>query len=94
MDNRVMAKHVIHVSDAEAASDFASLLERVGTGTEIVIEYDARPVTVLHAAEPVRRTQKCDAHGRQSSKLLLLLGLLFRRLLCFLRHGMAPVLTD
>lgn len=56
MDNRVMAKHVIHVSDAEAASDFASLLERVGTGTEIVIEYDARPVTVLHAAEPVRRT--------------------------------------
>jgi hypothetical protein len=46
------------------------------------------------AAEPTRRTQKCDAYGRQSLELLLLLGLLFRRLLCFLRHGMAPVLTD
>ncbi len=51
-----MAKHVIHVSDAEAANDFASLLERVRTGAEIVIEHDARPVAVLHAAEPVRRT--------------------------------------
>jgi hypothetical protein len=46
------------------------------------------------AAELIRRTQKCDAHGRQSLKLLLLLRFLFRRLLCFLRHGMAPVLTD
>jgi antitoxin (DNA-binding transcriptional repressor) of toxin-antitoxin stability system len=56
MYNQVMAKHVIHISDAEAASDFASLLERVRTGTEIVIEHDARRVAVLHAAEPVRRT--------------------------------------
>jgi antitoxin (DNA-binding transcriptional repressor) of toxin-antitoxin stability system len=51
-----MAKHVIHLSDAEAASDFASLLDRVRKGAEIVIEHDARPVAVLHAAEPVRRT--------------------------------------
>lgn len=56
MYNQVMAKHIIHISDAEAASDFASLLERVRTGAEIVIEHDARPVAVLHAAEPVRRT--------------------------------------
>lgn len=51
-----MAKHVIHISEAEAASDFASLLDRVRAGAEIVIEHDARPVAVLHAAEPVRRT--------------------------------------
>ena len=56
MYNQVMAKHVIHISDAEAASDFASLLERVRAGTEIVIEHDARPVAVLHAAEPLCRT--------------------------------------
>jgi antitoxin (DNA-binding transcriptional repressor) of toxin-antitoxin stability system len=56
MYNPVMAKHVIHISDAEAASDFASLLDRVRKGAEIVIEHDARPVAVLHAAEPVRRT--------------------------------------
>lgn len=56
MYNQGMVKHVIHISDAEAASDFAALLDRVRTGAEIVIEHDARPVAVLHAAEPVRRT--------------------------------------
>lgn len=51
-----MAKHVIHISDKEAANDFPSLLDRVRNGAEIVIEHHARPVAVLHAAEPVRRT--------------------------------------
>jgi antitoxin (DNA-binding transcriptional repressor) of toxin-antitoxin stability system len=51
-----MAKHVIHISEAEAASDFASLLARVRAGAEIVIEHDARPVAVVHPADPVRRT--------------------------------------
>src|ERR1700692_2760811 len=52
MYNPIMAKHVIHISDAEAASDFASLLDRVRKGAEIVIEHDARPVAVLRSAEP------------------------------------------
>jgi prevent-host-death family protein len=47
-----MAKHVIHISEAEAANDFASLMDRVRAGAEVVIEHDARPVAVLHAAEP------------------------------------------
>jgi prevent-host-death family protein len=47
-----MVKHVIHISDAEAASDFASLLARVRAGAEIVIEHDAQPVAVVHPAEP------------------------------------------
>jgi prevent-host-death family protein len=56
MYNQAMAKHVIHISDAEAASDFASLLDRVRAGAEIVIEHDARPVAVVRPAEPhVRR---------------------------------------
>ncbi|MGH9608929.1 MAG: type II toxin-antitoxin system Phd/YefM family antitoxin, partial [Bryobacteraceae bacterium] len=50
--NPVMAKHVIHISETEAASDFASLLDRVRAGAEIVIEHDARPVAVVRPAEP------------------------------------------
>ena len=50
--NQVMAKHIIHISDAEAASDFASLLDRVREGAEVVIEHDARPVAVVRSAEP------------------------------------------
>jgi antitoxin (DNA-binding transcriptional repressor) of toxin-antitoxin stability system len=52
-----MGKHVIRISEAEAATtNVATLLERVRAGAEIVIENDARPVAILHAVEPVRRT--------------------------------------
>jgi len=52
-----MGKHVIRISEVEAAAtNVATLLARVRAGAEIVIENDARPVAVLHAAEPVRRT--------------------------------------
>ena len=50
--NHIMAKHVMHVSETEAASDFASLMARVRAGAEVVIEHDARPVVVLRPAEP------------------------------------------
>ena len=56
MYNLTMPKRVIHISDAEAANDFPSLLDRVRAGAEIVIEHDARPVAVVRPAEPVRRT--------------------------------------
>lgn len=52
MYNHIMAKPVIHISEAEAASDFASLMARVRAGAEVVIEQDARPVAVLRPAEP------------------------------------------
>jgi len=52
-----MTKHVLHISDSEAAAtDVATLLARVQAGTEIVIEKDKRPIAVLHPVEPVRRT--------------------------------------
>jgi prevent-host-death family protein len=54
MYNRTMAKHVIHVSDTEAANDFASLLDRVSAGAEVIIERDSRPVAVVRAAEALR----------------------------------------
>jgi antitoxin (DNA-binding transcriptional repressor) of toxin-antitoxin stability system len=47
-----MGNRVIHISDADAASDFASLLDRVRAGDEVVIEHDAHPVAVLRPAPP------------------------------------------
>ena len=40
----------IHISEAEAARDFAALLARVRAGAEIVIESDARAIAVLRPA--------------------------------------------
>src|SRR5208337_3811178 len=51
-----MPKNVIHISEADAATDFARLMKRVRTGTEVIIENGNRPVAVVHAAEPARRT--------------------------------------
>ena len=45
-----MRKDAIHISEAEAASDFASLLDRVSAGAEVIIERDSRPVAVVRAA--------------------------------------------
>ncbi len=52
-----MGNRVIHISDADAASDFTSLLDRVRAGDEVVIEHDARPVAVLR---PVTAPQSID----------------------------------
>jgi antitoxin (DNA-binding transcriptional repressor) of toxin-antitoxin stability system len=49
-----MAKRVIHISDADAASDFASLLVHVSAGAEVIIERDSRPVAVVRPAEESR----------------------------------------
>ena len=49
---RSMAKNIIHISEAEAARDFAGVLARVRAGAEIVIGDDARPVAVVRPAEP------------------------------------------
>ena len=45
-----MAHHVIHISEEEAARDFASVLARVRDGAEVVIESDTRAVAVLRPA--------------------------------------------
>jgi antitoxin (DNA-binding transcriptional repressor) of toxin-antitoxin stability system len=50
-----MAKDVIHISEAEAASDFARVMARVRAGAEVIIERDAKPVAVVRAvADEVR----------------------------------------
>jgi len=40
----------IHISEAEAAKDFAGLMAHVRAGAEIVIESDARAVAVVRPA--------------------------------------------
>ena len=45
-----MGKNVVHISRAEAASNFTSLLDRVRAGDEVVIEDDSNPVAVLRSA--------------------------------------------
>jgi antitoxin (DNA-binding transcriptional repressor) of toxin-antitoxin stability system len=47
-----MAKNVIHISEAEAANNFADVLARVRAGAEIVIEDGVHPVAVVRPAEP------------------------------------------
>ncbi len=46
----------IHISEAEAARDFAALLARVRAGAEIVIENGTLPVAVIHLPVPPRRS--------------------------------------
>ena len=51
-----------HISEADAAREFAGLMARVRAGAEIVIENDARPVAVLRSPTPPRRTiEECVA---------------------------------
>jgi antitoxin (DNA-binding transcriptional repressor) of toxin-antitoxin stability system len=49
-----MVKDVIHISEAEAASDFALVMARVREGAEVIIERDAKPVAVVRPAEALR----------------------------------------
>jgi antitoxin (DNA-binding transcriptional repressor) of toxin-antitoxin stability system len=51
-----MADRVIHVSEAEAVSDFADLLARVRAGAEVIVESGKLPVAVIHAPATPRRT--------------------------------------
>ena len=61
-----MAKPVIHISEIEAASNFAALLDRVRAGAEVVIEHDKLPVAVIHAPAPPRRTiSECIALAKK-----------------------------
>jgi antitoxin (DNA-binding transcriptional repressor) of toxin-antitoxin stability system len=45
-----MTKHVVHISEAEATSNFADVLARVRTGIEVVIESGKLPVAVVRSA--------------------------------------------
>jgi len=71
-----MAKNIIHISEAEAASDFAGVLARARAGAEIVIE-GHEPVLVVRA-ETVRGRfiSECialaKAHEEETGKIPVL----------------------
>jgi prevent-host-death family protein len=50
-----MGRNVVHVTEAEAAKDFAAVMDKVRAGAEVVIEKDARPVAVVKPPEPTPR---------------------------------------
>jgi len=65
-----MAQTVIHMSEAEAADDFASLMARVRAGAEVIIERNAQPVAVVRPIPLARRTISesialAKAHAKQ-----------------------------
>jgi antitoxin (DNA-binding transcriptional repressor) of toxin-antitoxin stability system len=45
----------LHISEGDLARDIWSILKRVETGGEVVVERDAHPVAVIRPADPVRR---------------------------------------
>ena len=53
-----MADRAIHISEEEAARDFAGLMARVRAGVEVIIETEGGklPVAVIHSPAPPRRT--------------------------------------
>jgi len=66
-----MEPRILHVNEADAVRDLAAILQRVQAGTEVVIERDARPLAVIRAAAPARRTiSECialaEAHEKET----------------------------
>ena len=66
-----MTMATIHISEAEAAGDFAGLMARARLGVEIVIEKEAAPAVVLRkATEPRGRLLSesialAEAHAKE-----------------------------
>ena len=52
-----VADRVIHISEAEAARDFAGVLAWVRAGAEVVIESNARAVAVVRPADQEFRSR-------------------------------------
>ena len=46
-----VAKPVIHISEMEAAKNFADLMAKVRAGNEVVIEHGAQPVAIVSPVE-------------------------------------------
>jgi hypothetical protein len=67
-----MAKNIIHISEAEAASDFAGVLARVRAGAEIIIE-GREPVVVVRAGDVLPKGVRAEpVRGRPISECIAL----------------------
>ena len=59
-----------HISEAEAGPNFADLMARVRSGSEVVIENGSAPVAVIRPADPARRSisesiAMAEAHAKE-----------------------------
>lgn len=60
---------VLHVNETDAVRDLAAILERVQAGMEVIIERDAKPLAVIRAPAPARRTiSECIAVAEAHEK--------------------------
>jgi antitoxin (DNA-binding transcriptional repressor) of toxin-antitoxin stability system len=58
----ITGMELLHISEGDLAKDVRSVLQRVETGAEVIIERGAQPVAVIRPAEPVRcRISECIA---------------------------------
>jgi antitoxin (DNA-binding transcriptional repressor) of toxin-antitoxin stability system len=58
----------LHMTEGDFARDGRSILKRVETGSEVVIERDSQPVAVIRPAAPVlRKISECIALMRADS---------------------------
>jgi len=61
----------IHMSEAEAASDFKALMDHVRAGSEVIIESDSTPVAFVRPTDLPRRTiSESIRLARESSERL------------------------
>jgi len=52
----------VHISETELTRDIRAILHRVETGTEVIIERNARPLAILRPVAPVsRKLSECIA---------------------------------
>jgi antitoxin (DNA-binding transcriptional repressor) of toxin-antitoxin stability system len=61
----------LRISEGDLARDLRSILQRVETGGEVIVERNEQPVAVIRPAEPVRRKiSECIAlmpHGSKAT---------------------------
>jgi len=67
-----MAKPVIHISELEAATNFAEVMAQVRAGNEVIIEHNATPVAIVRPAVPRIRLLSqaialAEAHGCEAT---------------------------
>ena len=51
----IPSMETLHISERDLSRDVRSILNRVETGSVVVVERDAQPVAVIRPAGPVRR---------------------------------------
>ena len=63
-----MDRETVRLTSAEVIHNIASILDRVGRGTEVIVDGEKGPVAVIRpAAPPIRLLSECialaEAHG-------------------------------